>query len=290
MTGYGRSNLVNDAYDITLELKTVNNRHKDIGLRLPKNLIFLDNKIREKINKRLNRGKIDVFLNFKTLGESNTNIILNEELAKQYSKVLESLMSVNTMIKDDIDLQTLVSFPDVITIEEKALDENLVESLMLEVLDGALDELIKSREKEGNNLKQDINTHLLIVEKLTKNIKEYAPTAFEISKQKLKERIQKNLEDIALDENRLLTEIAILADKLAIDEEIARIESHLKDFNETIEIDDQPIGRRLDFLIQELNREVNTIGSKTDNIDISKIVIELKSEIEKLREQVQNVE
>ncbi len=289
MTGFGRSELENNEIDITVEIKSVNSRYKDIQIRLPVNLNSLDPKIRNTINPKVNRGKIEVIVSYLNTDSNNSNIEINESLARSLSKNLDKLMKYNTLIEPSIDLSIFTMFPDLLTIKEDKLDSNRIWEQVEPCLNEAINDFIQSREIEGNNLKEDINEHYNQAKVILEKIKKLAPESIKESQNKLKERLELSLADVDLDEVRFLNEVAILADKLAIDEEITRLESHFQTLETLIE-EEGPIGRKMDFLIQELNRETNTIGSKTDSIEITNHVVDLKSEIEKIREQVQNVE
>lgn len=289
MTGFGRSEYKNEKLDCQIDIKSVNNRYKDIYIRIPSQYSFLDNKIRNLISQKINRGKLDTFVTISFKDTGNNAIELNKPLAKNYINVLNELMGLNTMINTSIDLSLLANIPDLIKTNKNAIEDDELWSYVEIALNNALDDLIESRAKEGSNLKQDLELHLENSETILTKIKEIEPYAFTESKEKLRKRIEELLEEVKIDEDRFLNEVAILSDKLAIDEEISRLESHINRFKELKE-SEEPIGRKLDFLIQEMNRETNTIGSKTDNIQIKDLTVDLKSEIEKLREQIQNIE
>lgn len=289
MTGFGRAEQAEAAYTCAVEIRTVNNRYNDIVLKMPHAFNALENKIRGTIQQKLRRGRIEVYVGYETLQETAKSVSFDKGLAGQYIEVLNALKEADPMISQNIDLALLAGFPGVITVTEKSADADVLWGRLEPVLNQALAQVQEARSAEGARLKKDIAFHGAQVKALLARVKETAPTAFEHSKQALRERIQKNLEDVPVDEMRLLNEIAVLADKLAVDEETARLESHLARLDELLE-SPEPVGRKLDFLIQEMNRETNTIGSKTDCIDISNLVIDMKSEIEKMREQVQNIE
>ncbi len=288
MTGFGRAEKEEDNRNCSIEIKTVNNRYKDINVRMPPVLNALDLKIRNLINGKIDRGKVDIFVNYKNLNQSN-ELVVNENLAKSYSQALDELLNYNTLIEASIDLADFGNFPDIIMIKENREDTDDIWGFLEPILKEAITNLVKSREIEGANLKNDIKNHLIITQNLLEEIKELAPESIKESQKKLKERLELSTAEVELDESRFLTEVAVLADKLAIDEEITRLDSHLNQLDELIEKEGS-IGRKMDFLIQEVNREINTIGSKTDNFEIKTDVVDMKAEVEKIREQVQNIE
>ncbi|MGO3751432.1 MAG: YicC/YloC family endoribonuclease [Peptoniphilaceae bacterium] len=288
MTGYGIGKSTSDILNIKVEVKSVNNRYCDINIRLPKNLLFLEDKIRKTIKNSVSRGKIDVFINLEYINSTNTNIDIDSSLAKEYYKALKKLKD-ELDIKGEINLRDIYSMNGVIINRSKDEDMDFYYILIKEALDEALNNFISMRETEGENIKLVFNESLEVISSILANIKERATISLEKNIEKLKSNIANNIDKDLLDLPRLTTEIAIMCDKLSIDEETTRVGLHLEQFNDIIN-SQGAIGRKLDFLIQELNREVNTIGSKSTDIEILNSVINLKSEIEKLREQVQNIE
>lgn len=288
MTGYGIGKSTSDILNIKVEVKSVNNRYCDINIRLPKNLLFLEDKIRKTIKNSVSRGKIDVFINLEYINSTNTNIDIDSSLAKEYYKALKKLKD-ELDIKGEINLRDIYSMNGVIINRSKDEDIDFYYILIKEALDEALNNFISMRETEGENIKLVFNESLKVISSILANIKERATISLEKNIEKLKSNIANNIDKDLLDLPRLTTEIAIMCDKLSIDEETTRVGLHLEQFNDIIN-SQGAIGRKLDFLIQELNREVNTIGSKSTDIEILNSVINLKSEIEKLREQVQNIE
>lgn len=289
MTGYGKGELQEGDIQCSVEIKSVNSRYCDIYLKLPHILNSLDNKIRKLVQEKVGRGKVDIYVNFQDT-ESEMNLLhLNKDLAKTYISILNELTHLDSMIEPKINLDLLAQFPDIIQKDSEDYDEQVLWELLKPVFSEAINQLVEARQLEGNHLKADIKDHADNVKIIVSKIDNIYPVELENSISNYRERIQSLLGDISVDENRLLNEIAIMSDKLAIDEELSRLNSHINRLNELIELN-EPVGRKLDFLIQELNRETNTIGSKTDSLEITNLVVDLKSELEKIREQVQNVE
>lgn len=278
----------NDKFHVKVEIKSVNNRYCDISIRLPKSLMALEDKIKKEIRNKVSRGKVDVFINVENLNASSSIIDVDLSLANQYFLALSKLKN-ELEIADDISLKDIYSMQGVITttVEEESIDEYWI--VLNEALNIALGNFLEMRNTEGENLKLDIKEKLKNILESAENLKRIAPISLKENINKLQENIKNNLKDENLDIQRLTTEVAIMSDKLSIDEEITRIFLHISQFNDIINFN-EPVGRKLDFLIQELNREVNTVGSKSTNIEILNNVVNLKSEIEKIREQIQNIE
>ncbi len=288
MTGYGQGKLISDDRKFTVEIRSVNHRYNDINVRLPRTLNYLEDKIRTFIKERVSRGKIDVFVSFETTSKDDFEVYLNENLLDAYLEQLNIIKNKSTVI-DDISVSLLARFPEVIIVNKKEDDKDILWQLLEEALKEAFNNFLAMREKEGENLKEDLLAKLKVCENYLAKIKERSPNLAEEYKNKLEKRLQELLPDHSIDENRLAMEIAIFADHCSIDEEIVRLESHINQFRNILN-HEEIVGRKLDFLVQEMNREVNTIGSKANDLQISQSVIELKSEIEKIREQIQNLE
>jgi uncharacterized protein (TIGR00255 family) len=289
MTSFGRSQSEEgNAHLFSIEMKSVNNRYLDINVRLPKFIFALEEEIRNIIKKRLNRGKVDVFINYKNYGENNAMPILNMALAKKYYNCLKEL-SDTLEITDDITVSKISEFPEVITLEVE--EENLGDILgeLRPLLNSALDSMVDMRVNEGEKLKEDILLKLKDIENNVNNVEAFSDEIPKQYKLRLEERLKELTKGIILDEERLAMEVAILADKAAVDEEITRLHSHLDQMRKTLDLN-EPIGRKLDFIVQEMNRETNTIGSKSNDMHMTNIVINIKNLIEKIREQVQNIE
>ncbi|WP_026889167.1 YicC/YloC family endoribonuclease [Clostridium beijerinckii] len=289
MTSFGRAQSEDGKKScFSIEMKSVNHRYLDINIRMPRTMLALEEKIRRIISKRLNRGKVDVFINYKTYGNSVGKASLNMKLAEEYYKCLKQIQSELNVI-DDISTTKIAKFPDVITLEE--LDDNL-DSIFSEIsplIESALDLMDDMRCKEGEKLKADILSKIEIIENYVEEIETVADNIPKNYKKKLEERLEDLLSGVDIDESRIALEVAILSDKASVDEEITRLRSHLSQMKSTLDLD-EPIGRKLDFIIQEMNREANTIASKSTDINMTNKVIEIKNTIEKIREQVQNIE
>lgn len=287
MTGFGRGEHVSDDIKMTVELKSVNHRYCDINIRMPKRISFLENLIRSYVKKRVSRGKVDIYVSFEDHSEGNECIKLNEDLIAQYLKYFQKI-STQYNLDNDIKVSHITRYPEVIKIEEQEADENLLWEILRQALEIAVDKLVATRKTEGALLKEDIVSKLDNITHLISLVKERAPYVSMEYKEKLENRIN-DLLTSTIDEARLAVEVAIFADKCCVDEEIVRLESHIEHMRQTL--DKQiPIGRKLDFLLQEMNRESNTILSKSNDIKISESGLELKTEIEKIREQIQNIE
>ena len=287
MTGYGRCQVERDGRMMMVEVKTVNHRFLDVSFRLARHLMFLDDAVRKGVAARLARGHVDVFVNYENHRADAREVRVDVDLAKAYQQAFASL-SQALSCGDGAALSDYVRLPDVLTVQEKEEDQQVVRDLFDEALSGALDALIAMRAQEGESMKRDILDKITKIEQIRDEVAVRAPMVVEEYRIKLKERIAA-LTDGEIDEARLLTEIAIFADRAAIDEELVRLVSHTAQIRKTLELA-EPVGRKLDFLVQELNREVNTIGSKAMDAQIAQCVVQAKGEIEKLREQVQNIE
>ena len=288
MTGYGLYQKSDENYNVKIEIKSVNNRYAEINIRLPKNLFAIEDKIRKFIKDTVKRGKVDVFINIEYLSQNNEDTKLNIPLAKAYMKNLLDLKE-ELELKDPISLRDIYTFQGVVTSSISDEEDHELNNLIFQTLEGAVKKFDEFRKIEGENLKADLKEKIKNIKTLNDEIKDLAPISLEENIRKLKENIESQLKDQSLDKARLSTEVALMCDKLAIDEEITRIYSHIDQFNDIIK-DTNPIGRKLDFLLQELNRESNTIGSKSTNTKIINTIVVLKSEIEKIREQIQNIE
>lgn len=289
MTGYGMGEYENELYRFKIEIKSVNHRYNDITIKMPRHIGYLEENLKKAVKERINRGKVDVFVNLEYIKESAVDVKVDIPLAKSYKAALEELVDV-LELGDKLRLNNILSLSDIITVEKRDVDERLITQSLERALDMALENISHMRIIEGQELKKDILVKLDNIQEELINIEERSPMIVLEYKDKLRERIKDLLDNNAsLDEERLSNEVAFFADKSSIDEEIVRLKSHIKQFKSILDEED-PIGRKLDFLIQELNREINTIGSKANDIIISKCVVNLKAELEKIREQVQNIE
>ncbi|MDO5378189.1 MAG: YicC/YloC family endoribonuclease [Clostridia bacterium] len=287
MTGYGRCKLEEDGREMTVEVKSVNHRFLDISCRLARHLSFLDETVRSGVSARLARGHVDVFVSYANQREDAKEVRVDTALAQAYRRAYEQLGAA--LGKDaDIPLSEYARMPDVLTVQEREEDQDAVRALFKRALDGALTELCAMREREGENLRRDVLEKADNLEALRAQIALRAPLVVAEYRDKLRQRILA-LTEGEIDEARMVTEVAIFADRAAIDEELVRLLSHIGQLRAAAE-ETESVGRKLDFLTQELGREVNTIGSKASDAEIAHLVVAAKGEIEKLREQVQNVE
>ena len=287
MTGCGIGRIQREGWEVTAELKTVNHRFLDLSMRLPRNISFLEPVVREEAAKGLKRGHADVFLTVRNTETSSVQITVDQELAKQYYEAGKTLCAA-VQTENDLSVSRLLSMEGVITLTEKDMDQETVSALCAEAVQQAVSQVIAMREKEGANLKEDFRTHLDRTGALREKIMLRAPDVVKDYREKLESRLKSMLAD-GVDPQRLAQEVALMADRCAIDEELARLDSHLRQMRTYLDADGE-IGKKMDFLIQEMNREANTIGSKAQDAEIARLVVDLKSEIEKLREQIQNVE
>ncbi len=291
MTGYGRGESLRDEKRITVEIKTVNSRYADISLRLPRLISQLEPQLRELIKKTISRGKIDVRVEWEDFSGSNSEVMLDKNLVNSYLDAFQELEDLTDRIMPDY-LSQLARIPDIFTVRRSEEDPDQIWSILAEATDAALDQLIGMRKREGEKLALNI---LQKIEKITQNMKDVAQRAAKVPLEqkekllrKLEELLDQDLEEY-YDGQRVAAEIAIFADKAAIDEELVRLDSHLRQFDLILE-EDGPIGKKLDFLCQEINREINTIGSKSSDLEITALVVQMKSSLEEIREQVQNLE
>ena len=289
MTSFGRSSSEEGEKRVfTVEMKSVNSRYLDINIRMPKTLISLEEEIRKMISNSLNRGKVDVFINLKNYNDGSGIPKVDINLAQGY---LECLKEIETKlgVKNDISVMQIARFPEVITVVE---EEDKIEEVWKELkplISDSLDMMLGMREVEGNKLKEDILSKVFVIEELVSKVEEFADTIPKAFKMKLEERVKELLGNVDIDESRIAMEVCMLADKATVDEEIIRLRSHINQVRETLNLK-EPIGRKLDFIVQEMNRETNTIGSKSSDIQMTNIVIDIKNILEKIREQVQNIE
>ncbi len=289
MTGYGRAKKELGGRNILVELKSVNNRYLDLTVKLPKLFGFLEEKIKSYITSRgISRGKVEIYVGIDILEEIGVSVELDRSYAKSYIDALRTLAS-EFELRDDISVMSVAQNRDIFSVKKADEDMDREWANVLPVLEEATDAFIASREREGANMKADILSKKANIEALAKKIVPLSAADVQNQYAKLEARIKQLLGDVTVDEGRLITECALVADKIAIDEELVRLASHFEAFEEIVNAD-APVGRKLDFLLQEINRETNTIGSKASNIEIAKIVVEIKSELEKIREQIQNIE
>ena len=288
MTGFGRCEMEESNRKITVEMKSVNHRYLDVNIKMPKKLSFFESSIRNELKNYVQRGKIDIFISYEDFSENNVCIKYNKDLAAEYLKYLRD-MSEEFGLDDDIRVSTLSRYPEVFSMEEQMVDEEEIWKVLSKAIDGAAENFVETRIKEGKNLAEDLIAKLDNMLEHVAFIEERSPQLMDEYRKKLEDRVKELLGDANVDESRLLTEVTIFADKVCVDEEIVRLKSHIETTKQTL-IDGGSIGRKLDFIAQEMNREANTILSKANDLDISNRGIELKTEIEKVREQIQNIE
>ena len=290
MTGYGRARETRNGRDITVEVRSVNNRYLDCNVKMPRAYIFAEDAVKSAVQKSASRGKVDVFISVDSLGAEETVVKVNEPLAMQYIVAMRKLIEMGEgMVQESYSPTDLARLPDVLTVTKAEEDLETVSADLCAVLEQALANHSAMRQTEGEKLAADILGRLSTIETITGKVEERSPETVAEYREKLNARMQEVLQSTTIDESRILTEAAIFADKVAVDEETVRLRSHLSQLREMLRAE-EPVGRKLDFLIQEVNRESNTIGSKCSDVAIARVVVELKAEVEKIREQVQNIE
>lgn len=288
MTGFGRSERVTDAYKIVVEMKSVNHRFCDINIKLPKKISFFETNIRTYLKKYIERGKVDVFITYEDFSDDNVKLKYNKDVAEKYMGYFEE-MSKDFGIENSITPAQLGDFPDVFTVEEQAVDQDELWKIIETSLDEAAKMFVQSRITEGENLKKDMIDKLDGMRAAVDYIEEISPELVEEYRRKLTDKITEVLDNPVIDENRIATEVVIYADKICVDEETVRLKSHISSTKKILE-NGGSVGRKLDFIAQEMNREANTILSKANSLDVSDKAIQLKTDIEKVREQIQNLE
>lgn len=288
MTGYGSAKGSVEGQEITVELKSVNNRYLDCSVRLPRNFLFAEDTVKQAVSAGVSRGKVDVFVSAQASQDSGTVISVNEELARGYRDAVARIAET-LGLESGLNAFSLARFPDVLTVERRELDKDKAAAALSEITAKAVEEFNAMREREGERLRRDMLGKLETIEGLVSVVEERSPQTVKEYRERLEARLRDILADRSLDEQRVITEAAIFADRTAVDEETVRLRSHIAQFRTMLE-EGSPIGRKMDFLVQEFNRESNTIGSKCSDASLAKVVVDLKSEIEKIREQLQNVE
>ena len=288
MTGFGHGELVSEDFRITVEMKAVNHRYCDINIKMPKKLNFIEADIRNTLKKTIKRGKVDVYISFEDLSESTVRVRLNEEMGREYFEALNQLGS-KLGISETVTAWQVARFPEVLTLEDVPMNQDYASHEIMEAVRQAADHFSDSRIKEGENLKEDILGKLQGMKKNITLVEERYPQMVAEYRKKLMDKVQALLSDANIDESRIATEVVIYADKISVDEETVRLRSHIDNMQDEL-VRGGSVGRKLDFIAQEMNREANTILSKANDIEISNIAIELKTEVERIREQVQNIE
>jgi uncharacterized protein (TIGR00255 family) len=289
MTGFGRAEVTHLQFVYAIEIKSVNHRYLDMAVKMPRKLSFLEEKVRGVLKPYVRRGRVDIYINQSVTGESDKKVLIDESLCRAYQESFNQI-SQTLKIDNDLTVSLLARLPEVIQIEQQDIDE---ETLWQELENGllmAVEQLTQMRQAEGSALMDDLEQRIVMLQEMMDKIEKLSPEVGEAYRKKLIKRITDLVgQEMVIDENRLMTEVAIIAEKSSIVEEIVRFKSHLNQIIETMN-QDESIGRKLDFLLQELNREINTIGSKAGDLTVGSLVVEVKSELEKMREQVQNIE
>lgn len=288
MTGFGRAVAETDGYVITVEIKSVNHRYFEFTSRIPRQYGFLDDKLKSYINSRVSRGKVECYVSIDALNTEAAQVVVNNTLASAYVSALKEL-SKNYDLKEDFGASTVARFQDVLVVKKADEDEEKIWSYVKSVTDTALDKFIAMRTVEGEKMKNDISSRADYILSCVEYIEKRSPETVKEYNDKLVERVHDLIGDVSLDEGRVIQEVAIYADKVAVAEETVRLRSHLDQLKAFINAD-EPVGRKMDFLVQEINRETNTIGSKANDVDIARKVVDIKAEVEKIREQIQNIE
>lgn len=288
MTGYGRAKLEKDSREYVVEIKSVNHKYSDINIKIPRSIMFLEDRVRKSVSNKISRGKIDVFITYINFGIDGKTILINKEIAKKYVEELEAL-AAETNIASGLRATEITKLPEVLNVLNDEENEDRIWEELNECLENALNNFVDMREKEGNKIKQDIQNRLAEIEQNVNEIIKNSAGLIEEYIVKLRQKIKDLLDTETVDENRLAQEIVIYSDKVSTEEEITRIKSHINQFKELLDLD-TPIGKKSDFIIQEMNREINTIGSKSGKIEITNLVIKIKTQIEDIREQIQNIE
>ncbi len=288
MTGYGRARQTLHGRDITVEVRSVNNRYLDCTVKVPRTYIFAEDSVKSRVQKAVSRGKVDVFITIDATAADETVVAVNEPLARGYYEALTKIRDMFSL-EGELTAAVLAKFPDVLTVTKAEEDLESVAGDICAVLDEALEAYNAMRAVEGVKLCEDIAGRVTTIETVVGKVEERSPQTVAAYREKLTARMQEVLQSTTIDESRILTEAAIFADKIAVDEETVRLRSHIAQLRAMLK-SDQPVGRKLDFLIQEVNRECNTIGSKCNDLTIAQDVVNMKAEVEKIREQVQNIE
>ena len=288
MTGYGKETLSTEGREYQVEIKSVNHRYLDINIKMPKTLSYLEETIKKEISQKIKRGKIDVFITYENNSQEGKNVKINKELAKIYINQLKELAQ-EEKISSNIEVTEIAKFPDILTIKIDEEDDKIKEEI-IQVTQQATEKIIEMKNIEGNKIEQDLLTRIEKIEKKIEEISKKSTGLIEEYVVKLEKRIKEILKTQEIDKTRLAQEVVIYADKCSIEEEITRLKSHIYQFKNLIKDNNETIGKKLDFIIQEMNRETNTIGSKANSLEITNGVIDIKTELEDIREQIQNIE
>ncbi len=288
MTGFGRAKQIINGREYNIEIKSVNHKYNDINIKLPRNISYIEEMIRKRVSNKIVRGKIDIYITFNNFSVDGKLVTINKDLAKLYINQLKELAS-ETKINDNIEVIDVCKFPDILQIQTDEENEDCIKEELSMCLEEAIQNMNDMKIKEGIKIKEDLIKRMDRVETMVTNIFEFSTGLIEEYVVKLKERIQDLLHTDIIDETRIAQETVIYSDKCSIEEELTRLKSHIKQFRDLMELD-LAIGKKLDFIIQEMNRETNTIGSKSVKLEITNLVIDIKTELENIREQIQNIE
>lgn len=288
MTGYGRTQKILNGRDILVEIRSVNHRYYEYSSRVPRTYSYIDEKLKSLLKQKVSRGKIDVNVSINNIEGRDTEIAINKGVAEGYVNALRSVAK-ELNLEDDIKLSKLIKLPDIFNVQKTPDDEEQVWNDVAEVAGEALDKFLEMREKEGEKLRTDVLEKTSLILEMVRKVEKISPQTTENYRKRLYQKISELLESKDIDNQRILTETAIFAEKIAVDEETVRLRSHISQLTDLLDTGDA-IGRKLDFIVQEMNREVNTIGSKAQDLNITKLVVDMKAELEKIREQIQNIE
>lgn len=288
MTGYGRNQDTLNGYSVVVEIKSVNHRYFEYSSRIPRGYGFLDDKMKLYLQQRISRGKVDVFVQIHAVEAAGSEVVVDHGLAEGYLDALKAL-SERYDLRDDVSATVLSRYPDVLTVRQAEVDEDVVWSSVQPVLDVALTRFVEMRQVEGSRMREDVLSRAATIRESVSVVEKHSPETVRAHMEKVETRIRELLDGVPVDEARLLNEAAIFADKVAVAEETVRLNSHLDQLEQLLN-SDEAVGRKLDFLVQEINRETNTIGSKCSDLSLTRIVVDIKAEIEKIREQIQNIE
>lgn len=288
MTGFGRATYENEGREYTIDIKSVNNRFSDINIKMPRTLNYLEEKIKKQLLKEVSRGKIDIYITFNNNSDLGKKININTEIAKKYIEELRKLSKESEII-DNISIMEISKLPDVLNIRVEESAEEIIEKELLTALDMAAKSFLDMREKEGIKIKDDLEKRIATISDIIKKVSSISTGLVQEYIVKLEERIKELLKTDVVDQTRLAQEVVIYSDKCSVEEEITRLDSHISQFLNLLN-EDKAIGKKLDFLVQEMNRETNTIGSKANNLEITNYVVDIKTELENIREQIQNIE
>ncbi len=288
MTGFGRAKLEKNNRIYQVEMKSVNHKYSDITIKLPRTLSYLEENVKKEVSSNIARGKIDIFVSFENYSEEGKEIVINQELVKEYMKQFTLLAKQNNLSLN-IPVTEITKLPDVLTLKETEESEDVIKQELLECLQEAIIHFNNMREQEGNKIKEDLLKRIQKIEEKVEKISEYSTRLVEEYVVKLEQRIKELLKTDVVDEARIAMEVVLYADKCSVEEEVTRLRSHILQFKNMLE-ETKPVGKKIDFLLQEMNRETNTIGSKSGSLDITNLVINIKTELEDIREQIQNIE